>query len=280
MSARVCGAGPGVLLAHGAGSDIADSFGPVTELLARRFTVVAPDYPGSGATPEQPVPLDPDALTDQLVDAADRAGQRTFAVVGFSTGSPVAVRLAVRHPDRVSALVLSAGLAYANPRLRLVVDTWRTLLRSGDHRSLAAYLVLLGWSARWLDQRSAPSIAELTAAIPPALPPGTDAQLDLLSRIDVRADLAALRVPTLVIGATQDQVVSPAHADELVAGIPGARLLLLDSGHALAAEVPDDWAAAIGEFVLGVSSDQPGGSVGREPSVHEGRADQDHLPGR
>lgn len=249
LSSRIFGAGPGILLAHGAGSDIDDSFGPITERLAERYTVVAPDYPGSGATPSRNEPLDPDELADLLVDAADRAGLPTFAIVGFSTGAAVAIRAATRYPNRVEALVLCAGFAAANPRLRLVADTWRSLMRSGEHAELAAYLVLLGWSSRWLDQQAAAAIQDLTAAIVPALPEGTEAQLDLLSRIDVRADLPALNLPVLIIAAAHDNVVSPAHAAELRAGIPEASFVMLDSGHTLAAERPDEWAAAISDFV-------------------------------
>lgn len=50
-SVLVHGRGPGLLLAHGAGSDIEDSYGPILETLAGRRTVIGPDYPGSGDTP-------------------------------------------------------------------------------------------------------------------------------------------------------------------------------------------------------------------------------------
>ncbi|GAA5072465.1 alpha/beta fold hydrolase [Nocardia iowensis] len=249
LTALVRGTGPGLLLAHGASSDIQDSFGPLVDRLAREHTVVGPDYPGSGATPRAEKPLTADELADQLVAAADRAGLNTFAVLGFSTGSPIAVRTAIRHPDRVTALVLSAGLARPNPRLRLVVETWRALAAAGDPRSLAAYLVLIGWSARWLDERSATELDTLIEAITSALPAGADDQLDLLTRIDVRADLGAIRVPTLVVAAAHDQVVSSAHSRELLAGIPGARYVELDSGHALADERPGEWAQIVIDFL-------------------------------
>lgn len=45
------GSGPGLLLAHGAGSSLAGTYGPVLEGLAARHTVVGIDYPGSGDTP-------------------------------------------------------------------------------------------------------------------------------------------------------------------------------------------------------------------------------------
>ncbi|MFF3226145.1 alpha/beta fold hydrolase [Nocardia suismassiliense] len=249
LSTLVRGTGPGLLLAHGASSDIQDSFGPLIDRLSREYTVVGPDYPGSGATPRAERPLTADELADQLVAAADRAGLETFAVLGFSTGSAVAVRAATRHPNRVRALILSAGLARPNPRLQLIVQTWRELAASGDMRSLAAYLALIGWSARSLDERSAEELGTLTEAIATGLPDGADDQLELLSRIDVRADLGQLAVPTLVVAGAHDQVVSPTHARELVSGIAGARYVELDAGHALAEERPDEWARAVLDFL-------------------------------
>ncbi|NKY58233.1 alpha/beta fold hydrolase [Nocardia flavorosea] len=245
----VSGSGPGVLLAHGASSDIEDSFGPIVPRLAEANTVVAVDYPGSGRTPRATARLTLDGLADGLVDAARRAGQEQFAVAGFSTGAAVAVRIATRHRPRVTGLALSAGFAHPNARLRLVVATWRQLAASGDTRSLAAYLTLLGWSPGWLDGRSGGEIGALVDAIGPALPAGADDQLDLLTRVDVRPELAGIRVPTVVIAGAHDLVVSASHPAELATGIPNARLVELDSGHALASERPAEWAEVINDFL-------------------------------
>ncbi|WP_327147723.1 alpha/beta fold hydrolase [Nocardia sp. NBC_01329] len=249
LTGFIYGSGPGLLLAHGASSDIQDSFGPLIDRLADTNTVIAPDYPGSGETPPDPEPLTLDGLADQLVRSAIGSGRDKVAILGFSTGSPVAVRAATRHPERVSALILSAGLVRPNPRLRLIVDTWRQLARAGDQRALAAYLVLIGWSAAWLEDLSASELTELADEIPPNLPPGADAQLDLLSRVDIRADLAEITVPVLVVAGAHDQVISQNLTEQLANGIPGAGLVVLDSGHALAAERPAEWADAILEFL-------------------------------
>src|SRR4051812_24391772 len=82
--------------------------------------------------------------------------------------------------------------------------------------------------------------------------PGTDAQLALFDDIDVRADLARIAVPVLVVSPLGDLLITPVHSLELAEGIPGARLATLDCGHAIAAERPAEWAELITKFLAAV----------------------------
>ncbi|MEU0408846.1 alpha/beta fold hydrolase [Streptomyces griseorubiginosus] len=125
LATTVVGTGPGLLLAHGATGSIEGNFAPVLPALAAAHTVVAPDYPGSGATPVADAPLDLDGLSDAVVDSAVRHGVDRFAVLGFSLGTLVAVRAAVRHPERVTALVLTAGFARPDEQLLGMIPGWR-----------------------------------------------------------------------------------------------------------------------------------------------------------
>ncbi|MFZ3559932.1 alpha/beta fold hydrolase [Streptomyces sp. BH055] len=125
LATTVTGTGPGLLLAHGATGSIEGNFAPVLPALAAAHTVVAPDYPGSGETPVADAPLDLDELTDAVVDSAVRRGVGRFAVLGFSLGTLVAVRAAVRHPERVTALVLTAGFARPDDHVLGLLPAWR-----------------------------------------------------------------------------------------------------------------------------------------------------------
>ncbi|MFJ5884751.1 alpha/beta fold hydrolase [Kitasatospora cineracea] len=89
------------------------------------------------------------------------------------------------------------------------------------------------------------AIAEVAATVPP----GTPEQVDLVRRIDVRADLARVQAPTLVITTTADPLVPPALQRELADRIPGARRAELPTGHLPFAERPEQWRALITDFL-------------------------------
>ncbi|MCK2240356.1 MULTISPECIES: alpha/beta fold hydrolase [unclassified Crossiella] len=236
-----------VLLAHGVGSTIEDSFGPILDTLAREHTVIAQDYPGSGATPPEPLTLD--SLADRLVAGVEGP----FTVLGFSTGTAVAVRIATRHPDRVNGLILTAGFGYPEPHLRLAINVWRRLIESGDQTALAEYLTLICHSTDYLATADVPAlVSEVAKWLAQDPIPGAIAQLDMALDVDVRPDLPGVRVPTLVLPARGDVLCTPGHSRVLAAGIPGARLAELDCGHAVAEENGAAWAAEVLGFLSAV----------------------------
>ncbi|WP_432044650.1 alpha/beta fold hydrolase [Streptomyces asiaticus] len=246
----VRGSGPGLLLAHGAGGGIDANYGPVLDQLAERHTVVGPDYPGAGRTPRADAPLTLDGLADELVASAVEEGLETFAVAGYSLGGPVAVRAATRHPERVTALVLTAAFARPNPRMLLAARLWRDLLRDGNPERLAGFLALMCAATPVLDASGQDDLDAALKTVAATVPPGTPDHVDLiLDGVDVRADLAAIVVPTLVISTTLDQLVTPYHHRQLVGGIPGARFAELATGHLPFAEDPAAWGSLMGDFL-------------------------------
>ncbi|OIK27172.1 alpha/beta hydrolase [Streptomyces malaysiense] len=245
----VLGSGPGLLLAHGAGGGIEANYGPLLEGLAARHTVVGVDYPGSGRTPAAPRPLELDELADQLVAAADAEGLGTFALCGYSLGGPVAIRAAVRHPGRVTALVLSAAFARPDTRTDLAAAIWQRLYESGQHVLLAQYLAHLTVSAPVLNTLTPAQVRGAAEQTAPALPAGTGAQVDLVRRVDVRADLGALTVPTLVVVTAADPLIPAALQHELAAAVPGARTAELATGHLPFLERPQRWLELITGFL-------------------------------
>ncbi|MEU2543427.1 alpha/beta fold hydrolase [Streptomyces iakyrus] len=245
----VRGSGPGLLLAHGAGGGIEANYGPILDGLAARHTAVGVDYPGTGATPKAQNPLDLDELAEQLVAAADAEGLDTFSVSGYSLGGPVAIRIAARHPQRVSSLVLSASFAHADTRTALAASVWHQLFASGRHTLLAEYLNLMGLSGAALNALTPDQVHAIAERIAPTLPSGTGDQLDLVRKVDVRSDLAGIAVPTLVVVTTADPLISPALQRQLAAAIPTAETAELPTGHLPFVERPQEWLKLMTDFL-------------------------------
>ncbi|MFE5807341.1 alpha/beta fold hydrolase [Streptomyces sp. NPDC056491] len=175
----VLGSGPGLVLAHGAGSSVAGTYGPILEGLAARHTVVGVDYPGSGDTPRSTTPLSLDDLADQLVAAAVTEGLDTFALSGYSLGGPVAIRAAARHPERVTALVLTATFPYRDNHLALALPIWRKLAEAGNREVLAEYLTMMALGADALEAMPAEQLQQTIGFTAASVADGTPEHAEL-----------------------------------------------------------------------------------------------------
>lgn len=224
------------------------NYGGVLDQLQADRTAIGVDYPGSGQTPPAPEPLSADDMADQLIAAASAESLGSFAIAGWSLGSAIAIRAAVRHRERVSALVLTSGFARADGSL-FAASTWADLYTAGDHVLLFKYLMLLARNPAALDAMT-PDQQQAAAEVgAPYAPAGTPAQTSLVATIDVRADLPHIRVPTLVISTTQDRLVAPALHRQLAQAIPSAAYAELPTGHLVYQEQPADWARMITSFI-------------------------------
>jgi pimeloyl-ACP methyl ester carboxylesterase len=244
-----------LVLAHGAAGTVRGNFGPMMPALSRILPVAGPDFPGSADTPRATGALRLDDLTDQLVDTAGQAD--TFMIVGYSMGCAVAVRAAIRFPERVTGLVLTAGAPRADREVVERLDRWQQLMALGEPTALARFVLSVISSDRFLTALPATQVRDLVELVQLTIPPGTAEQLDLVRRIDVTADLAHVAVPTLVIGARHDRLIPPAAVRRYADGIPGARWAELDCGHAVALEAAADWLHLVEAFITEVRDGTP-----------------------
>lgn len=213
---RETGSGRPLVLVHG----LAGSWRwwrPLLPELAREHAVHALDLPGFGRLPRTR-PFELEAAVDWLARWFAAAEVAEADVVGHSLGGLVAARLAGRHPELVRRLVLvaPAGVPGRGP-LALTRPLVRAVLASSPR-----FLALLARDAA----RSGP-VTLATAA------------LELLAA-DVRADVASVRAPTLVLVGTNDPLVPPAHGRELAQALPHAVVRELASGHVPMVERPGD----------------------------------------
>jgi pimeloyl-ACP methyl ester carboxylesterase len=220
------GRGPAVLLVMGFGMDLSGWWRTVP-VLARRFRVLAFDNRGVGRSEASPWPYLVTQLADDAVAVLDAAGERRAHVYGLSLGGMVAQEIALRHPDRVRALVLGAtspGGTAAVAGDPGALSFFSRLPAMGDEEAhWAATPYLYGErTRRRRAQRIADDVARRTGGASSLL---THAQqLAAAGSHDAADRLERIAAPTLVVHGEHDVLVPSANARALAAGIPGAEL--------------------------------------------------------
>ncbi|MFI7242818.1 alpha/beta fold hydrolase [Streptomyces qinglanensis] len=253
LDVHVRGSGPALLLAHGAGGGIEANFGHVLEDLASDHTLIGPHYPGAGGSPRAAGPLALDTLVDAVVDAAVSRGHERFTVLGESLGTVVALRTAARYPERVTGLVLTAGFAVADPLLEFASGLVTRLGRAGEWDAVARIATQSALLDGDISELTAEALEEAVAATREGLPPGTVDHFDLVRRVDVRGDLAGIRVPALVAVPTGDRLVLPDSSRRLAAALPDAALVEIPGGaHVLGEQDRKVWLGHVREFLAGL----------------------------
>lgn len=252
---------------------------PWLEAVSSRHTLVRFDPRGCGLSDREPADMSFESWVKDLETVVDAAGLERFALLGPSQGGPIALAYAVRHPERVSRLVLSGS--YLRGRLVRAstpsdveeAETFVHLARLGwgtenpAFRQVFTMLFIPGGTPeqwRWFNDLSRVSTSgEMAARI-----------LNMIQRIDARDLAPQVRVPTLVIHSRGDARV-PFEEGRLAASlIPGAQLLPLESAnHVLLAGEPawKAFFAAFDEFVGGGASEAPlpAELTGREREILE-----------
>ena len=229
--------------------------------MSEHFTLIRYDERGCGLSDWDVDDISMDAWVQDLECVVDRLGIDRFALLGVSQGAAVSVAYAVRHPERVSRLVLYGG--YAQGRLRRSSN-------EDDLREAELFVesIRLGWG------RDNPAFRQLFTSH--FLPGGTKEQMDAfneLQRLTTSPENAArferafyeidvvdvarqVPVPTLVLHARDDAMVPFEEGRRLAALIPDARFVPLDSRNHILLDEPA-WAEFLGEirsFVLPAST--------------------------
>jgi pimeloyl-ACP methyl ester carboxylesterase len=156
---------PSILLLHGFPTS-SHMFRALIPLLADRFHVVAPDYPGFGysSTPStEQFAYTFDHLADVMEQFSDAIGLDKYALYLQDFGGPVGFRLAVRRPDRIRALIVQNANAYSEgvtPELHDVLVRLATD-RTPEMREKAAALFELPYTKRqYLEGVADPSLVD------------------------------------------------------------------------------------------------------------------------
>ena len=216
------------------------------ELFSRRHTLVRYDARGNGLSDWAPPGLSFERFVSDLATVFDAAGVERAPVVGLSQGASVAVAYAARHPERVSALILIGGCARGwraknRPRLTRAFEAMMVLMRQGWGGRNAAFRQI--FTTTFFPDASQALADEFNELQRLTTTPDNAAELlSALGDIDIREDLARVRVPTLVLHSRDDAVVPMKDGLELAGGITGARFVPLESRNHVVLPTEPAWA--------------------------------------
>jgi pimeloyl-ACP methyl ester carboxylesterase len=248
---------PLLVLLHG----FADSFttwdGWVRELKPQ-FHIISLDFPGHGLTraPEG-TKLSGDGLADFVDAFAAKLALPKFAVAGNSMGGGAAWELAVRHPDRVNALILVDAAGFANDKpgkqpLGFVILRYRlgrTVLSKIDNRPLIEQglkadvydksLITPFIVDRFAEFQRAPGHREILMGVNMGGRAGSTAER-----------LATIKIPTLILWGESDPLIELSAAKKFAAAISGSKLITYpEVGHLPQLEIPQRSAADVAAFL-------------------------------
>jgi pimeloyl-ACP methyl ester carboxylesterase len=259
------GDGPTLLLLHGFPS-AGHMFRGLIPALSDRFRIVAPDLPGFGQS-DMPSRDRFSYTFDKLAEVIERftevIGLDRFAIYVFDYGAPTGFRLAVRHPERITAIISQNGNAYEEG----LSDGWTPIRAYWQDPSPANRKALRDFLAPettiW---QYTYGVSDTTCVSPDgysldnfylARPGADEVQLDLFG--DYKSNVALYPVfqeyfrkhkpPFLAVWGKNDPFFLPQGAEAFKRDIPGAEVRFFDTGHFALETHCDEIAAAIGDFL-------------------------------
>jgi 3-oxoadipate enol-lactonase len=212
--------------------------------LAERFRLLRYDHPGHGISPPADGLLSIDDLGAGAVELLDTLELERVSFCGVSLGGMVAMWLATHAPERVDRLVLCCTSAYLGPP-----DQWQERAELVRRKGMGA--VADAGVQRWFTPRfheAHPAVVDRYREMLLA----TDAEsyarcCEAIRDMDLRDDLSRIRAPTVVTAGAEDPSTPVEHAETIVRGIAGSRLLVIpDAAHLANVERAD----AVNDVVL------------------------------
>jgi pimeloyl-ACP methyl ester carboxylesterase/DNA-binding winged helix-turn-helix (wHTH) protein len=222
--------------------------------LSLHHRVIRYDERGNGMSQRDVADVSFDTWVRDLETVVDAAGLDRFALLGISRGGPIAIAYAVKHPERVTHLVLygafAVGVNHVAPPQEL------------EARRALISLTRLGWGL------NNPAFCKLfTCLYIPEATPEQERWFDELQRVstspenaarlmerrddlDIRSLLAKVTTPALVMHCDRDRAIPAENGRQIAAAIPNARYVSLPGANHLMLEDEPSWAMFLEELGL------------------------------
>jgi 3-oxoadipate enol-lactonase len=245
--------GPGdapVLLLGGSLGTTLDMWDPQVPSLSGAYRVIRFEHRGHGGSPVPTGPYSIDDLGADVLTMLDRLDLPRVSYCGLSIGGMVGQWLAINAPERIDRLVLLCTAPYLPP-----ASAWMqraAAVREAGTPEVVADAVIGRWFTPGYAASHPDIVARYRAMICGIDPDGYAGCCEAIASMDLRAGLAGITAPTLVVAGRQDPSIPPEHGEAIAAAVPGARLEILDpAAHLASVERADAVTALIAEHLSG-----------------------------
>ena len=255
---------PTIVLLHGFPSSSRE-FGTLIPLLASRYHLIAPDYPGFGQSDSPPPPVYTytfDHLATTIGDLLERLRIKDYSLYLHDYGAPVGFRIILAHPERLSALIIQNGNIYRaglGPKWARIAEYWADpkahpevvdefmSFKATEQRHVAGTTHPERYNPdTWTDEfahLSQPGQEGIQSSLL------YDYRTNVASYPKWQAWLRAHKPPTLVVWGRNDPSFIAAGASAFKSDLPDAEIHLLDAGHFALDEKTDEIARLILDFM-------------------------------
>jgi pimeloyl-ACP methyl ester carboxylesterase len=208
---------------------------------------LAPDLPGFAGSARDPGPYTMPGLADALAAFLDARGLTQVVLVGGSMGGVVAQHFALRHPMRVSRLLLvSTGAATADPAGALAKAD---VLATAPWNEETVTPIVAGF---FYKPQPPEKLAEYRAIARQAAQPAALEAMRSNASLSTFDDLGRIAMPTMIVQGRHDRARTPEHGAEICARLPNGVLHVIeDAGHTPQLEQPDEFHKIALPFLLG-----------------------------
>ena len=218
---------------------------------SERFRTIALDHRGSGESEAPEDGYSIQQFADDAIGLLDRLGVERAHVLGYSMGGRVGQDMAARYPGRVSALVLAASAARANPLnvYSLRASAW--LYETYGPEAAAAFGPLISFTHAYFGDHLESLSESLGEPISEPMPMHAyRGHVEAIENHDSTPILGRIAAPTLVLMGDAEWLNPMADQQEMLDGIPNAELRVLqDGGHGFLWEIPDAFNEVVIEFL-------------------------------
>jgi len=236
---------PLVVLSHSLGTNLS-LWEPQVTALEGRFRILRYDSRGHGRSSVAPGPYTLEQLGRDVLGLMDALHVARAHFCGLSVGGLVGIWLGVHARERIESLVL------ANTAARIgSAAGWNERVETVRGRGIAAIAggALERWFTPGFRERSPEVFAAAARMLETTPSEGYLGQCAAIRDADLRAQLAAIACPTLVISGARDPATPPEQGRELASGIAGARYVELAASHLSNLEAADAFNAELLSFV-------------------------------